>query len=129
VTVAAGLLEEQLAHLQEAYPAATAAGVNGGTTLVTVPGIVLPAGWNQAVTTVKYIAPVGYPMARPDCFWAEPALRLASGGMPQSAGVNQIPGTSDTGLWFSWHLAAWNPAADSLLTYVRVIQRRLADAR
>jgi hypothetical protein len=116
-------------RLQDVYPGATAIGRSDGTTLVTVPEVVLPPGWNQPATAVRFIVPVGYPMAQPDCFWAEGALRLAGGGMPQSAGVNEVPGTSQAGLWFSWHLGVWNPVTDSLLTYVRVIQRRFAEPR
>jgi hypothetical protein len=127
--MAAGPVEEQAARLQGAYPESTAAPFPDGTTLVTVTNVMLPPGWNQPMTTVRFLVPVGYPMARPDCFWADAALRLASGAMPQSAGVNTVSGTSEQGLWFSWHLGAWNPITDSLLTYVRVIQRRLSEPR
>jgi hypothetical protein len=129
MTVAVGPIEEQFARLQGVYAGSTSAGLPDGTTLVTVPSVMLPPGWNRAATTVSFIVPVGYPMARPDCFWAEVGLRLAGGGMPQGAGVNPVPGTGQPGLWFSWHLAVWNPVTDSLLTYVRVIQRRLAEPR
>lgn len=129
MAVVVGPLEEQVARLREVYPESDVRMLGDGTTLVTVPGVVLPSGWTQAATTVRFIAPVGYPMARPDCFWAEPQLRLAGGGMPQNANVNVVPGTTEQGLWFSWHVSAWNPVTDALLTYVRVIARRFAAVR
>ena len=129
MTVAVGPVDEQFERLQAVYPGSTAVGRSDGTTLVTVPGVALPPGWSQAATTVRFIVPVGYPMARLDCFWADGGLRLVSGGMPQSAGVNVVPGTTESGLWFSWHLTTWNPVTDSLLTYIRVMQRRLAEPR
>lgn len=129
MTVTGSLIDTQLARLIEAYPSATTSALPDGTTLVTVPGVVLPAGWNEQTTVVSFVIPIGYPMARPDCFWAEERLRLAGGAMPQNAGVNTIPGTTNPQLWFSWHLGAWNPASDSLITYLRVIVRRFVELR
>lgn len=99
-----------------------------GTTLITVPRIALPPGWSAKTTCVCFLLPVGYPGARPDCFWADEGLRLASGSMPANAQVQPIPGTAERGLWFSWHLRSWQ-AADRAASYVRFILRRLADAR
>lgn len=95
-----------------------------GTALITIPDITLPPGWNARQTTVSFLAPVGYPMAKPDCFWASPDLRLANGAMPQSANLSPIPGDPAARLWFSWHLSTWNPLNDTLLTYARVVQER-----
>jgi hypothetical protein len=75
---------------------------------------------------IKFIAPVGYPLSRPDCFWADVDLRLTSGSMPQNSANNPIPHRVENHLWFSWHLASWNPNSDNLLTYLNVIKRRLA---
>ena len=120
------LVEEQLAEVQGSFPGARAVALPGGITLVTVPDMPLPAGWSQPTTTVSFIVPVGYPMARPDCFFADPSLRLATGGMPMNTGQQALPGTAQMQLWFSWHLASWNPSTDTLLTYLRVIRDRLA---
>ena len=99
-----------------------------GTAMVSVPGVPLPPGWSQSGTTVRFIVPVGYPMAKPDCFWADPGLRLANGGQPASSGVNTLPHGQGNGLWFSWHVGVWK-ATDTLLTYVRVVQNRLSQPR
>lgn len=128
MSVLIGPIAQQLPALEQVFPGTTAVPQTNGTTLITVPGVPLPAGWNQAATAISFLVPVGYPMARPDCFWADSGLRLAGGGMPQNAGLQQVPGVGDTRLWFSWHLATWNPGNDSLLTFVRVIQNRLAGA-
>jgi len=54
---------------------------------------------------------------------------LADGGVPQATGANQIPHVAGPNLWFSWHVASWNPNSDGLLTYLYVIKRRLHDPR
>lgn len=123
----AGPVGSQLGLLGAAFPGSTAMARDDGTILIMVPAIMLSAAWNQATTAVWFLAPAGFPLAQPDCFWAEPALRLTSGAMPQSTNLTPVPGTTEPKLWFSWHLSApWNPVKDNLLTYVRVIQQRLA---
>lgn len=124
-----GLIEEQFGALRRVFPGANALARPDGTVLVTVPGLRLPPGWNQDVTSVSFVVPVGYPMAKPDCFWADSSLRLAGGGMPANTNLNPVPGTNEPRLWFSWHVSAWNPASDGLLAYVRVIQKRLSNPR
>lgn len=119
-----GLVEDQLRALSILFPGSVGTRMPDNTVLVTVPRVRLPGGWSQQETSVSFLIPVGYPMARPDCFWADPNLRLAGGAMPQNVGVSPVPGTAEPRLWFSWHLQAWNPVTDTLLTYVRVIQQR-----
>jgi hypothetical protein len=129
VTVAAGPIEDQMQQLRRVCPQALTRSLPDGTTLVTVAEVPLPTGWSQPTTVVNFVVPTGYPVAKPDCFYADVALRLANGAMPQSSGLNALPGTNESRLWFSWHVASWNPITDSLLTYLRVIQRRLAEVR
>ena len=129
MTIAAEPVEGQMQDLRRVYPEALTKPLSDGTMLVTLVGVQLPTGWNQPTTTVNFVVPTGYPVAQPDCFFADIGLRLANGAMPQSSGLNTLPGTNESRLWFSWHVASWNPVADSLLTYLRVIQRRLAEAR
>lgn len=81
-------------------------------------------------TAVRLIVPLGYPMARPDCFWADASLRLAGGGMPQNSAPTPVPETAEPALWFSWHLTQpWDPARDNLLTWLAVIVGRLGLAK
>ncbi|CAN7724729.1 hypothetical protein LJR290_006152 [Variovorax sp. LjRoot290] len=103
--------------------------VPGTGTLVTLPSMALPGGWNKQATAVHFIAPQGYPFAQPDCFWADEDLRLASGSLPQNANCgNPMPGLNKSALWFSWHLQQWNANRDNLLTWVASIKDRLARA-
>jgi hypothetical protein len=121
-----GVLEEQLAALRKLFPRASVESAEGGAVLVTIPDVPLPPGWSQASTTVRFLAPAGYPMARPDCFWADASLRLANGGNPQNGSPNPIPGRAEPQMWFSWHLQSWNPVTDTLVTFLRAIQRRFS---
>lgn len=124
--LSAGVLEEQLAALRKLFPKASMENADGGAVLVIIPDVPLPPGWNLTSTTVRFLAPAGYPMAKPDCFWADASLRLASGGNPQNGNLNQIPGRADLHMWFSWHLQSWNPVNDTLVTFLRAIQRRFS---
>ncbi len=76
---------------------------------VVVPNVELPKGWSSDRVTVYFVLPVGYPSAQPDCFWTEATLRLEDGRTPQNTGLQQIPGTSEQLLWFSWHVQTWSP--------------------
>ena len=100
-----------------------------GSHLVIVPDVMLPTGWSKSTVVVKFVAPVGYPLARPDCFWTDCDLRLSNGNVPQNTGQNPIPHIGAGHLWFSWHVSSWNPNFDSLLTYLNVIKRRLQNPR
>ena len=122
-------IEIQFEILKAYEPGALLQRLGDGSHLVSVPNVTLPTGWSKQSTEIKFLAPIGYPMARPDCFWADSDLKLFGGNMPQNTGVNQIPNISSNHLWFSWHLSSWNPNSDNLLTYLNVIKRRLHDPR
>ena len=97
-----------------------------GSVIVTTT-MTLPAGWNKAQTQVWFVLPVAFPNAQPDCFFADYDLRLANGAQPVNSGFQALD--AHQLLWFSWHLASWNPARDNVDTYVRFIERRFADVR
>jgi hypothetical protein len=120
------IVANQLEQLQRDYPSASATPLVEGTTLITIPHVRLPSGWNQERSTIYFIVPIGYPMAQPDCFWADDVLRLANGTLPKNAGVQNPPFNSGTKLWFSWHVSHWSAARDSLRTYVQVILNRFS---
>lgn len=124
------LLEEQIEILRSQYPDVSVRHLPSGAALIVLPHMPLPSGWSKQATNVSFLAPVGYPHAKPDCFWADADLRLASGAPPANTGGNPIPEINEHGhLWFSWHTAQWNPNRDSLLTYVNVIKNRFRDIR
>jgi hypothetical protein len=102
-----------------------------GAFLVEVRNYPLPAGWSESSITILFVAPPGYPSARPDCFWVEPTrIRLVGGVTPQGSNdANQIPEVGQRGTWFSWHLQEWNPNRDSLVSYFNAIRARLDPPR
>lgn len=101
--------------------------------LVTVKNVPIRSGWNRSLVDVLFVAPPGYPAARPDCFWVSPQLRLANGMMPQNANDaspiqgDPLPGRPVT--WFSWHLQIWDPNLSDLMTFYGAIMKRLIPAR
>ena len=118
-------LDQHLLLLQSYFKDARLEQRPSGSGLVVCESVILPAGWNKAQITVRFVAPVGYPIAKPDCFWADTDLRLANGAMPKATGFNPIPETPGSYLWFSWHVAHWNPNRDTFVSYFRAIQDRL----
>lgn len=122
-------LEEQFEVLRSSAPSASLDVLADGTHLISVQEVKLPNGWSKQAIGVKFVVPAGYPFAKLDCFWTDPDLRLASGANPMNTGTNPIPHVAAPYLWFSWHVGAWNPNTDSLLTYFYVIKRRLSDPR
>jgi hypothetical protein len=117
-------VENHLADLRKHWPQATAQPMSGDAVRIYVPGLHLPPGWNLAVVDVWIVAPNGYPFAPPDCFWTSPELRLASQQLPQATGLQPLPETAQSALWFSWHVQSWNPNRDSLTTFMNVVRRR-----
>jgi hypothetical protein len=120
------VLETQLARLQKIFAGAELTPQANGSALITIPNVPLPPGlWNKPSTSVYFLAPVGYPMARPDCFWTDPDLRMSTGVPPQNTGQQIPPFDNQPKLWFSWHPSSWSANRDDLLTYMRLIQERL----
>lgn len=122
-------IEEQFQILLGQEHRASLQALPDGSHLVIIPDVKLPSGWSKTTVDVKFIAPVGYPFAQPDCFWADVDLRLSNGNLPMNTQQNQIPHNGSPHLWFSWHVASWNSNVDSLMTYFFVIKRRLSDPR
>lgn len=124
------IAEQQLASLQAHHPGAAIRPLPSGADLVSLPRVALPKGWNFVCSTLWFLAPVGYPYAAPDCFWADEALRLANGNMPQNTAISLIPEVGQSALWFSWHLAQpWNPNINSLSSWAASMVERLRPAR
>jgi hypothetical protein len=132
------MIEEQFTQLQlylrdEKGLIAERQRLSTGGHLITVRNIPIRSGWSRATTDVLFVAPPGYPAARPDCFWVSPQLRLANGSPPQNTNESNVisgdpmPGRSIT--WFSWHLQTWDPNKDKLATFYSAIVKRLIPAR
>ena len=123
MTAVLGPVDLHMEALRRVVPGASSTMLADHTVLITLPDVPLPPGWNRDFTTVWFVAPVGYPGARPDCFWTLAELGLQDGRPPQNSNVQPAP-WADATRWFSWHLQTWNPAGDSLVTFLRVIQDR-----
>jgi hypothetical protein len=124
------ILERQLEELRRVYSGgAEIRALPSGAALVELKSVALPPGWNRNGTSVRFVVPVGYPFAAPDCFWADNDLRLAAGTQPQATNFQPIPEVNLPGLWFSWHVQGWNPNHSNLVTYSKVIEQRLKDIR
>ncbi len=121
------LLPAERESLSATVPDLALAPLPDGSSLLSIPSLGLPTGWSAATTPVWFVVPVAYPAAQPDCFWAAADLRLASGATPANTGIQELPGTQEPVLWFSWHLAGWRPAVDDVSTYVRFILGRFTD--
>lgn len=127
-------IEAQLAKLRDSNANVRHWDLADGSTLIEVPAQSLrPAGvWSKENTTILFLAPLGFPQARPDCFWADDDLRLNGGALPTNSNLQSIPNAPpEIGqrLWFSWHVSSWSPQKDTLSTYLEVIRQRLKDPR
>jgi hypothetical protein len=124
-------IEKQFEELRGVRNGASSQSLPSGAYLVRVPDYELPPGWNAKTVTILFVAPAGYPAAKPDCFWTEQAgLRLENGTTPANTNdSNPIPEVGQKGTWFSWHIQNWNPNKDTLVTYLNVIRQRLKPAR
>src|SRR5260370_31285088 len=123
-------IEEQFEILKASgWPQANLQKQPDGSHIVSVGSVFLPPGWSRSTTAVYFLAPVGYPLSRPDCFWADADLNLINGAMPQGTSTTPVGNTGISGLWFSYHVSAWNPNNDNLLTYLHVIKNRFKDLR
>jgi Prokaryotic E2 family E len=122
-------LDQQLEDLKQRFRGTEARSLPSGATLITIPALSIPDHWSKNTTSIRFIVPLGYPVAKPDCFWADQDLKLRSQTPIQAGTVNQIPETNEFGLWFSWHANQWNANSDNLITYVNIIKNRLKDPR
>ncbi len=121
------ILEAQLQELRDRYGAVKTTVLRSGAVLIEIASHLLPAGWNKERSSIRFLAPQGFPHAAPDCFWTDGDLALQGDREPQNSSVsNPIPEDGGTGRWFSWHLtSAWNPNRDTLSTWVNSINDRL----
>jgi Prokaryotic E2 family E len=124
-------IEQHIVELKVECAKATAQRLPSGAHLITIPDVKLGEGWNRERADVLFLAPPGYPGAKPDCFWLEPGgVRLKNGNLPDRANdSNPIPEVGPRGTWFSWHVQQWNPNRDNLVVFLNVIKQRLSPAR
>jgi hypothetical protein len=122
------VLAAHFERLKARYPSATLIDLPSGAALISVPSCGLPPGWSQPAVTLKFIAPNGYAVAAPDCFWVEPNLTVNGAILPRSSAINhQIPETTIPAHYFSWHVEKghWLPNQHDLLTWTSMCLKRL----
>jgi hypothetical protein len=127
------VVQKHFERLKERHPGAALSPLPSGAHLITVPGCSLPQ-WRLEKATIRFLAPNGYSVAGPDCFWVEPQLSLNGQNPPQlpknSAYNSQIPETEIKAHWFSWHVDAarggkWSPNLHDFITWLNVCFERL----
>ena len=85
----------------------------------------LPQGvWNREKTDLLIRVQPVYPNGKLDMFWVNPEILLKNGNKPKAGDVIENYCGKQ---WqrFSWHVQKWNPAIDSILTYLQVVNHRL----
>jgi hypothetical protein len=122
------ILEAHFARLKVRHPNATLTALPSGAGLIDVPSRRLCDGWSAQEVTVRLIAPNGYPVAAPDCFWVDPNLTFGNQQMPKNSAINNIiPETKIAAHWFSWHVlqGRWSASMHDLLTWFGLCEERL----
>lgn len=123
------MIEFQIEEFKQFLPEATITKLPSGAYLVIAPAVSLPSGWSKTETSIRFFLPVGYPAAKPDCFWADEDLTLVGGGQPTNSQIQHVAEIGGTFRWFSWHAANWNASRDSIRTYYHTVYQRFRDAR
>lgn len=119
------IFERQIEELERRVGHVDREPLPSGAILLKFGPVEVPVGWNRTSTSIRFLAPAGYPYSQPDCFWADEGFALATGQPPQASQAQTIPETAQSGTWFSWHLQRWNPNKDSLMSFHLIIGERL----
>jgi len=121
-------LDAHFARLKARLGRATLTELPSSAALIEIPGFALCPGWSAFEVTLRMLAPNGYPIAAPDCFWVEPNLMFGSQQLPKNSEINKpIPETQIVGHWFSWHVeqGRWSANTHDLLTWYGLCEKRL----
>jgi hypothetical protein len=124
-----GAADGQLEQLQARFAQARTHTIPDGGLVLTIPDFPLPEGWNRASAEICFVLSPAYPVAKPDCFFADEHLRLANGAMPANTRIQPHPLTREPAVWFSYHGITWKADRDTYLSFARIIERRLAELR
>jgi hypothetical protein len=87
----------------------------------------LPSGYSKPQTRLLLRLPRSYPFGKPDMFWTDSDLLLASGQPPRQTSRESILG--EDWLRFSWHAQKWDPSMDNLRSYLGFVDDGLSKAR
>lgn len=139
-----GAIHEGIERLRTRWPQSHYSPGRFGQYLIFVPGMTLPKGYIVAsdkcpatICTVLFIAPPGYPAAKPDHFFTDIELRLENAAFPKgthptgsnNSPLKDWPQWEGYCQWWSWHLQMWDPNRSNLVNFVAAIRQRLNPAR
>lgn len=123
------IIGEHFERFRQAHPGAEMSEVPGVSAVrIEVPDVPLSDEWNRKSTRIRFLVPLAYPSAPPDCFWADAGVALKGDVEPKGANHQPIPGTTESLRWFSWHVQQWNPNAHTISSFFQVILDRLRTA-
>lgn len=88
----------------------------------------LPPGWSKTETRLLLKLPASFPNGKPDMFWTDEDLTLASGGEPSKAQVFEVI-CGRRWRRFSWHPQGWTPGKDDIHTFLEFVDQRLAQRK
>lgn len=70
------IVEEQIERLRTRWPQAHFEPCSSGSSLVIIPSVTLPKGYDKTICTLLFVAPPGYPGAVPADFFTDDFLGL-----------------------------------------------------
>lgn len=119
------LVEKQIDHARRDHPDLTATSLADGSIELEIASYELPQGWNKTHTRVLMVVPPGYPDQRPQGFFADHDLLLAS----RQRGGGQGDEARNGSNWsrFCWGSDKWDPQRDGLWKYVKLMLSRFED--
>lgn len=121
-------LESDLTKLRERFEIST--DLQGNRILVVLRKYPVPSAiWTQAEVDLLIITDIAYPNSRIDMFWVYPKIFLREGNkIPDGANSDEVM-LGKTWQRFSWHVQAWNPAHDNIISYLDTVDWRLCQKR
>ena len=122
------LAEEDQQHLKDKAYEFTAS-QEAGFVCVLIRNFALASRYTPNSCDLLVRLPPNFPMAKPDCFWTNPHVKLTNGSYPPRADVINV--NYDGRQWQQWsrHLdaAQWRPGKDNLRTFLGIIRRELQE--
>lgn len=140
-SMANDIVAQQFARVLKHYPGTTLTDSPSGARLLVIPKMRASEAWSTREIEIRVHVPVGFPCANPVNFWCYPKMRMSDGGHPVAAwgGVSEITGEThcqpmpgfpgEHGTWFAFEAQSWCPQRDSLFTFVKMIEHRLAGGK
>lgn len=120
------LVNDQIRRVRRDYPGLAVTKQADGSIDLEIASFQLPPGWTETETAVMVSVPVGYPDSKPQGFFVDTDLGLAS--RSQAGGLSG-PQDRNGRSWnyFCWNSESWNPHRDGLWKYFKIMLSRFED--